>query len=235
MSKLYATINTELIDPDLEAKIDLDIKTEPTFVDIPTDLYAAIVSNVPDTNAEVTTEIEGKQFAYSVLNRLYTQIIPEKPSILAEERIFVYVPKVAYGSAGIAKFATGQFNVINGEVSLKPSYLAEMLASNLIKPELILIVTVLPAVGLANRIYLLPIDSTTCAGYIWGEAMQNWQLLGSVALELANYYTKAETQALITGSTTSINGIIVFNTLAEANASNVPLGTYAFIKVNNGG
>jgi len=55
-------------------------------------------------------------------NKLYTQIVPEKPSILAEERVFVYVPKVTSNAAGIAKFLPEQFTVINGQVSIKLIY-----------------------------------------------------------------------------------------------------------------
>lgn len=59
MNKLYSSIKTELVDPEVEI-----------------------------------TQPEVEQYAQSSPNKVYTQIVPEKPNILAEERIFVYVPKV---------------------------------------------------------------------------------------------------------------------------------------------
>jgi len=118
MSKLYAAIQTELVNPELETKIDIDVQAEPVFNDLPDNLYAAIVSNQPEsTNLVVNANAE--QFAYVVPHRLYSLIVPEKPAIIAEERIFVYVPKVTYHHAGIAKFEPAHFNIIDGKVSLK--------------------------------------------------------------------------------------------------------------------
>ena len=198
MNKLYGSIQTELINPDLEAQVDLEVQSEPVLAEVTTDIYAAISSSPPAATVENTTlSPEARQFAYVVPTRLYTQIVPEKPSILAEERIFVYVPKVAYSTAGIAKFESTQFNIIDGEVSLKQSYLAEVLASNLLKPEVILVVTELPTAGLDNRIYLVPLNSTTCNGYVWNTLLQTWISLGSLELNLADYYTKNEALSLL--------------------------------------
>jgi hypothetical protein len=205
MSKLYTTIKTDLVDPELEAKVDVDIKTEPIFVDIPNDLYAAISTNTPEANTSIeATSPEVRQFAYSVPNRLYQQIVPEKPSILAEERIFVYVPKASYDNAGIAKFAIEQFNIIDGRVTIKQSYLSQMLSSNLIKPEVILIVTELPTIGLDNRIYLVPVDSSTSTGYIWNSTTSSWTSLGTVSLNIDNYHTKAEIETLLNDLQTAL-------------------------------
>jgi hypothetical protein len=220
MNKLYASINTELIDPELEAKVDLEVQPEPQFQDIPSNLYAAITTTAPIALAELeANSSEVKQYAYAIPNRLYMQIVPEKPSILAEERIFVYVPKVAYNSAGIAKFAANQFNVINGEVSLKTTYLSELLAANLITPNLILIVDTLPDIGIENRIYLVPINGQSSTGYIWSTS-QGWASLGSVTLDLANYYTKLETQNLVTEQLTEIMQIL----------NNIELGIFGLVQ-----
>ena len=119
MNKLYTTIQSNLVDPELEAKVDVEVQIEPTFVDIPTNLYAAIETNLPELSTNLVTEVQPTNFGIAHTNRLYTIIIPEKPNILAEERIFVYVPKVTYNSPGIAKFEPAHFFVIDGKVSLR--------------------------------------------------------------------------------------------------------------------
>ena len=228
MTKLYASISSDLVNPDLEAKIDEEVVVEPHFEDIPTNLYAAITSNVETTETNVEpTEPTGRQFAYSVPNRLYTLLIPEKPDILAEERIFVYVPKVTYNSAGIAKFALTQFNVINGEVSLNSNYLTKLVLANLLKVELMLIVTELPTTGEENKIYLVPINSSICNGYVWNIATQTWLSLGTVSLNLANYYTKTEIDNILYG--TELN-LANYYTKAEVLdlLNNMPTGVQIF-------
>jgi hypothetical protein len=97
-------------------------------------LYSYINSNL--TN-EATLEEEGQ--AQTVVSatphRLYTLLVPEKPAILAEERIFVYVPKVSYDHAGIAKFAAEHFNIVNGTVSIKPEVLTSGQSRGVFFPE----------------------------------------------------------------------------------------------------
>lgn len=198
MSKLYAPLKSDLVDPELEANIAVDTPATPEMVPIPNDLYAAIISSFTKETAEAeVSSQETRQYAYSVPNRLYSLIVPEKPSILAEERIFVYVPTVAYNSAGIAKFAREQFNIVDGEVSIKPSYLTQEVLANLIKMSLVITVAELPDVGIENRIYLLPSTGGVSIGYIWQEATQSWQSLGTVELNVANYYTKSEVDTLV--------------------------------------
>lgn len=222
MNKLYGSIQTDLIDQELETKIEPETTVEPTFQDIPENLYAAITSNIPEATVDVEAEVsESKTYSYSVPHRLYTLLVPEKPAVLAEERIYVYVPKVSPGVAGIARFAQQQFNVLQGEVSLNQTYLAELLASHTIRPELIIVVNPLPAVGLANHIYLVPLDVTTCAGYIWNIATQTWISIGTVSLDMTNYFTKNETQALITEELNNIMTII----------NNIQSGIFSLIQV----
>jgi len=93
-------------------------------------LYTSINSNLQTTDenaAYATPVITDEGGAFAVPQRIYTAIVPEKPAVLAEERIFVYVPKVTYDSAGIAKFAPTQFTILNGEVSLNQNYFVEMI------------------------------------------------------------------------------------------------------------
>lgn len=205
-TKLYATIGTNLVDGELEAKVNVEAPPEAQSVSAPTNLYAAVNTSLPEA-ASVVADSLNKSYAYVAPTKLYTQIVPEKPSILAAERIFVYVPKASYNSAGIAKFKTTQFNIINGEVSIKDSYLSQMLAANLIKPELILIVEELPEIGLDNRIYLVPTNSTISTGYIWASPTQTWSSLGEVSLAINNYYTKAEVTALLADGLTALTDV----------------------------
>jgi hypothetical protein len=196
MKKLYASIQAELVDPELEAKINTDVQAEPKFEDIPSNLYAAITTNLPETSEIALTE-EAQTFIPTLPHRLYKLLVPEKPAILAEERIFVYVPKASYDSAGIAKFKPTQFNIVDGEVSLKQNYLSTLISEKLINTEVIVVIEELPSTGLENKIYLVPVDSTTCTGYIWSELLKNWVSLGSMTLNLANYYTKPQTTTLL--------------------------------------
>lgn len=186
MNTRYATIKTDLVDPELEP-----VKSVPT--------------------------------------KLYTLIVPEKPPILAEERIFVYVPKVTIEHAGIAKFSSEHFNIVEGEVSLKESYLSEWLATNLLNPDLILVVTELPLEGSGNKIYVVPISGTTSNGYIWNSLLRSWVSLGPVALNLSDYYTKSEVQALLNNIATHLK-LFIFEDIETAEAANLPDNSYAFIK-----
>ena len=89
-------------------------------------IYSTIATSLP-SSAEVNIATPEVQVGVQAEpTNLYAEIVPEKPSILAEERIFVYIPKVAPGSLGIAKFMNSQFNVVDGEVSLKPDFVAEL-------------------------------------------------------------------------------------------------------------
>ncbi len=83
-------------------------------------------SSIPTTISQSGTEP----------NQLYTQITPEKSAALAEERIFVYMPKVTMNNAGIAKFVPSQFTIINGEVSVHPQYI-EYLRSTLASSDIL--------------------------------------------------------------------------------------------------
>ena len=46
-------------------------------------------------------------------------ITPDKPRVLAEEQIYVYVPMATSTNAGIASYNRDQFDIIGSEVSLK--------------------------------------------------------------------------------------------------------------------
>lgn len=51
-------------------------------------------------------------------NIFQRNIVPEKPRILRDERVYVYVPKATNGSPGIASFKGEDFGVNDGKVSL---------------------------------------------------------------------------------------------------------------------
>lgn len=72
-------------------------------------------------------------------NIFQTQVTPNKPKILSEERIFVYVPNATTSSKGIASFNPDQFSVIGGDVSLlwPMDMLVEQLDDPLRQPSLV--------------------------------------------------------------------------------------------------
>lgn len=53
------------------------------------------------------------------MNIFQKSITPDKPRVLAEEQIYVYVPMATSTNAGIASYNRDQFDVIGSEVSLK--------------------------------------------------------------------------------------------------------------------
>ena len=58
-----------------------------------------------------------------VKNIVEEVIIPESPKINPNEQLFIYVPLASNDDAGIAKFYSEHFNIVDGEVKLKTSYL----------------------------------------------------------------------------------------------------------------
>ncbi len=197
MSKLYSTITTELIDTDLEAKIVEEPTVAQPTVEVPSKLYTAIETSTNEEEVEAIVDDEKKTYSYSAPNRLYTQLIPEKPAILANEHIFVYVPKVTRNTAGIAKYVLEQFNIVDGQVSLRDDYLTQKIMSSLLQLEIIMVVTELPDIGVPNKLYIVPITTTLSDGYIWNTTLSMWTSLGTMELSLTNYYTKAEVDAMM--------------------------------------
>ena len=58
-------------------------------------------------------------------NILQSRLEPEKPKIISQERIYVYVPKATQNRAGIASYDTDYFRVSNeGQVTIKPNTFA---------------------------------------------------------------------------------------------------------------
>ena len=223
MSKLYSTINNDLVDPTLETKVDVEPTTEPTVVNIPDKLYAAITNKLETALADINLEIIPQTYIMPV-NRLYTQITPERPLAMAEQKSYVYVPKVTRDSAGIAKFSTDQFNVIDGEVSIKFNYLTNLLSSNLITPDIVLVVTELPVIGEDNRIYLVPINSTTCSAYVWNTTTNSYNDLGNMSLDLTNYYNKSQIDSMLENVAASNSNVLV-------TPDDEPLGVDFYIKI----
>ena len=215
MSKLYQPITTDLVNPELETEAVTEPVNEPVTADVPKDLYAAITTTTPEATEDAVVEQEVSTYSTPAKARLFTAIVPEKPNILAEERIFVYVPKAAYNVAGIAKFLTNQFNIVNGEVSLRTDYLNNAIVTNLLKLELITVVTELPESGEVNRIYIVPINATMSIGYVWNAALSIWNSIGTVELNLNNYYTKSEVVALIAEATANLDN---YYTTTQVNA-----------------
>ena len=58
-------------------------------------------------------------------NILQSRLEPEKPKIISQERIYVYVPKATDNKAGIASYDTDYFRVNNeSQVTIKPNTFA---------------------------------------------------------------------------------------------------------------
>lgn len=94
-------------------------------------LYNRIKANLAEIKADTT--ITAEVLSEPAVNQLYQQIVPIKPNILAEERIFVYVPKVTIDQAGIAKFSSDQFNIIGGQVFIQDEYLLNAILTQFMK------------------------------------------------------------------------------------------------------
>jgi len=71
-------------------------------------------------------------------NIFQQQITPRKPRVLAQERIFVYVPKASNTTAGIASFEQRDFAVNNGQVTLRWPFemIIETLADPIAQPSM---------------------------------------------------------------------------------------------------
>lgn len=70
-------------------------------------------------------------------NIFQQQIVPQKPKVLAEERIYVYMPAATGDNKGLASFNPRDFNAPNGYASLKwpVEMLVETLADPLVRPS----------------------------------------------------------------------------------------------------
>lgn len=56
-------------------------------------------------------------------NLIETAVIPEVPKVIPNEQLYVYIPVAAKDAAGIALFDENDFDIINGKVFLKNTYL----------------------------------------------------------------------------------------------------------------
>jgi hypothetical protein len=72
------------------------------------------------------------------VNIFQQQVVPVKPRVLAQERVFVYVPTATTNQKGIASFETRDFRVNAGQVQLTwpMSQLVETLADPIAQPSL---------------------------------------------------------------------------------------------------
>lgn len=55
-------------------------------------------------------------------------VVPEVPRVLGKEELFVHIPEVSQNQKGIASYDNQQFNIVDGQVSVKPSYLESFLS-----------------------------------------------------------------------------------------------------------
>ncbi len=104
------------------------------------------------------------------------------------------------------------------------------------------VVDELPAVGEQNVIYLVPKASGSTDDvydeYIWitdSDGTSHWEHIGSTAVDLSNYYTKAEITALLNDQSTTIktacNGYTDVKTAAVESSVTTACNTYTDTKV----
>ena len=97
--------------------------------------------------------------------------------------------------------------VLNRGATVQKTTLGALLA--LVDTEIFIVVATLPASGVANKIYLVPKSTPELNdGYdefIWKDGA--WELLGSLTLDLSNYYNKSEVDGLLSAKVNANNPI----------------------------
>lgn len=97
--------------------------------------------------------------------------------------------------------------VLNRGATVQKTTLGALLA--LVDTEIFIVVATLPASGVANKIYLVPKSTPELNdGYdefIWKDG--KWELLGSLTLDLSNYYNKSEVDGLLSAKVNANNPI----------------------------
>ena len=97
--------------------------------------------------------------------------------------------------------------VINRGTTVQKTTLGNLLAQ--VNNEIFVVVATLPATGVVNKIYLVP--KTTPEGqnaydeYIWVNSA--WEKLGTIALDLSNFFNKTETNGLLATKVDKNNAI----------------------------
>jgi hypothetical protein len=83
------------------------------------------------------------------------------------------------------------------------------LLSNVAVTELFVIVEELPEIGQINKIYLVPREigeeNNVFEEYIWINS--EWENIGSISIDLSDYYTKTEVNALLNGKLNILSGV----------------------------
>lgn len=106
----------------------------------------------------------------------------------------------------------------NGDITL----------SSYVDNELFIAASILPESGLEHKIYLVPKSDpetgNTLDEYIWTN--DNWELVGSISVDLTDYYKKAEVDAQTTSAINTIKSVDKSITLATSDWVEQEDGTY---------
>lgn len=93
--------------------------------------------------------------------------------------------------------------VLNRGTTVQKVTLGNLLSQ--VNNEIFEVVSVLPATGLANKIYLVPSSEPQTQNaldeFIWVDSA--WEKIGSVSVDLSNYFTKTEINSMLEGKVDS--------------------------------
>ena len=146
---------------------------------------------ITTTDTNITfTDVDGK-VKIVPKNRVYTHFNVDTVTFLLIER---------YDNEGICIFTTKASDLqINGQTYTYQQLLDGEGISDLFSPTGLSfeVVEELPQSGEEGVIYLVPNEDETYTEYIWIADEERFELIGTTDVDLTNYYTKAQVDALI--------------------------------------
>lgn len=146
---------------------------------------------ITTTDTNITfTDVDGK-VKIVPKNKVYTHFNVDTVTFLLIER---------YDNEGICLFTTKASDLqINGETYTYQELLDGEGISDLFSPTGLSfeVVEELPQSGEEGTIYLVPNDHDTYTEYIWIAEEEKWETIGDSDIDLSNYYTKSQVDALI--------------------------------------
>lgn len=152
--------------------------------------------NTSDTN--ITFTVNGKVKTVPK-NRVWVHYNTDTVTFLLIER---------YDNEGICLLTTKAEDLeINGTTYTYQQLLDGEGISDLFSPMGLSyeVVEELPETGEEGIIYLLPNEDDTYTEYIWVSDIQDFEIIGTTDVDLANYYTKSEVDALIPTDVSDLN------------------------------
>lgn len=164
---------------------------------------------ITTTDTNITfTDVDGK-VKIVPKNRVYTHFNVDTVTFLLIER---------YDNEGICLFSTKASDLqINGETYTYQELLDGEGISDLFSPTGLSfeVVEELPQSGEEGTIYLVPNDHDTYTEYIWIAEEEKWEAIGDSDIDLSNYYTKSQVDALIPTNVSDLTNDAGYITQAE--------------------